>query len=296
MNKQYKPIVMKSFFFLSLSFVLVIFSSCEIKRSPGHDFSSSDSTSISGLTGDSIKLVKTASINFKVRDVDQSARAVSALVQKLGGMVFDQSLQSNEQNSREIRLSQDSLMIISAITPHADVTVRVPVANLETFMFGVSDLGYYTGSSNLHIDDRSLLYLQNALKQKARTKILSRAGSKKDSAISATAIKVNDEAIDQQIANRSIDADVNYSLVTLSFFQNPVVRKETTANYLISEYQLPFSTRLADAMRAGWQHFLDFLLALAHLWMFIVVTIAVLLGYRYFRQKEKPAGDTQARS
>lgn len=287
---------MKSFFVLSLSFVLLIFSSCQIKRSPNNNLSLNDSTSVSGFTGDTVKLVKTANINFKVMDVNQSARAVSALVQKLGGMVFDQSLQSNEQDSREIRLSQDSLMIISAVTPHADVTVRVPSANLETFMFGVSDLGYYTGSSNLHIDDKSLLYLQNALKLKARTKILSHTSGKKDSAISTTALEVNDEAIDQQIANRSIDADVNYSLVTLSFFQNPVVRKEIIANYFISEYQLPFSTRFGDALRAGWQHFLEFLLLLAHLWMFIIITIAILIGYRYFHQKEKQAATIKAGS
>lgn len=45
----------------------------------------SDSTSASGLTGDSVKLVKTAGINFKVKDVEKSTRTVSGLAGNLEG-------------------------------------------------------------------------------------------------------------------------------------------------------------------------------------------------------------------
>jgi hypothetical protein len=48
----------------------------------------SDTTSVSGLTGDSVKFVKTAAINFKVKDVEQSIREISNLSRKYGGMLI----------------------------------------------------------------------------------------------------------------------------------------------------------------------------------------------------------------
>ncbi|HEY1112647.1 MAG TPA: hypothetical protein VGE66_03770, partial [Chitinophagaceae bacterium] len=83
------------------------------------------------------------------------------------------------------------------------------------------------------------------------------------------------------------------SSVDLSLFQNPVVRKEVIANYVISDYQLPFGQRVSNALRDGWQAFLAFVLVLAHLWMFIVLAIAGLLLYRYWLQKRRLAGVRQ---
>jgi len=45
-------------------------------------YSTTDSTSITGLAGDVLKLVKTASINIKVKAVEQSVRDVAVLAQK----------------------------------------------------------------------------------------------------------------------------------------------------------------------------------------------------------------------
>lgn len=93
--------------------------------------------------------------------------------------------------------------------------------------------------------------------------------------------------VNQEIANRAIDAGVNYSTVSLSLFQNPLVRKEVIANYIISDYQLPFGQRLQQAASNGWQYFLGFLLTLVHFWMFILLGILCYFGYRHFIQKKR---------
>lgn len=291
MNK-YKPAFMKPSRLALLLGVLAFLFSCQNNRNQKdvEEFSRalSDSTSVTGLTGDSVKLVKTAATNVKVKDVAQSLRAVSALTQKLGGMLTLQNMEAVEQGRKELKLSQDSLLVLTAVTLRADITARVPAEALEAFLFGVADLGYLTQSSHLQVDDKSLLYLENALRQKSRVEVLSLPSAKpKSSASTLRTIAVRDEAIAQHMANRAIDAEVNYSTVNLNLYQNAIIRREVIANPYLDSYNLSVWKRLSDAFENGWAFFLNFLVALAHLWMFLLVGVLALVWYRYWQGKRK---------
>lgn len=286
--KGYKPIDMKPLSALLTIFLFVFLLGCSNGENANTIAALNDSTSVTGLTGDSVKLVKTACIHFKVKDAEQSTRAISALAQKFGGLIYNQNIESIEGSRNELKISDDSLMVISTFTPQADITVRIPSENLEEFMFRVADIGYFISSSKMHIDDKSLWYLENLLKQKNRTDVLSKpTGDKRKTLTAHQTIVVKDDVIDQQINNRTVDADVKYSTVNLSLFQNPIVRKEIIVNYVISDYQLPFGQRFSNAIKDGWQYFLVFAIALTHLWMFILLAIAIVLTYKYLHQKRK---------
>lgn len=246
----------------------------------------SDSTSITGLTGDSVKLVKTASIDIKVNDVEKAAWGVSALAGQLGGMIYHQNLEAIEGERKELMLSHDSLLVVTAYTPHADLSVRVPSEQLEIFLHNMADMGYFTQSSQLHIEDKSLDYLENTLKQENRQQALLKAGRSNKAVGLMPTINVKDAMIEQGITNRAIDADVAYSLVHISLFQNCLVRKEKIANYLLSGYELPFQNRLLNAIGDGWEFFLSFLLFLAHLWVFLLVAGILWISYRYVQSRK----------
>lgn len=247
----------------------------------------SDSASITGLAGDAVKLVKTVDINVKVKEVEQSTRAISALAQKHNGMVYYQNFRSIEGRSKELKVSDDSLLVISTVTPQANITARVPSQHLEAFMIDASNLGYFTGNAQLQIDDKSLLYLENSLKQKNRESVLYNSSKRKaDSITNLQTIQVGDEAIQKLIANKTIDADAAYGTVTLNLYQNALVRKEMIANYVISDYNLPFTERLSNALESGWDTFLNFLVAVSHLWMFILFALLIYCGYRIWQQRK----------
>jgi hypothetical protein len=103
-------------------------------------------------------------------------------------------------------------------------------------------------------------------------------------------IRAKDEAVEQEIANRGIDADADFSVVRLSLFQSPLVRKEIISNYTISSYQLPFSQRIGNSLRDGWQYFLAFVLVLADLWVFLLLGVAAFICYRYLQTKRGSKG------
>ena len=289
MNKD-KPSYMKPSRLAPLLGVLALLFSCENSRNQkdAEEFSRalSDSTSVTGLTGDSVKLVKTAATNVKVKDVAQSLREVSALTQKLGGMLTLQNMEAVEQGKKEFRLSADSLLVFTAVVPRADITARVPSEALEAFLFAVADLGYLTQSSHLQVDDKSLLYLENALRQKSRAEVLSQPSAKPQSSASTLrTIAVRDEAIAQHMANRAIDAEVNYSTVNLNLYQNAIIRREVIANPYLDSYNLSFWKQLGDALENGWVFFLNFLVALAHLWMFLLSGVIIYTIYKCRVQK-----------
>ncbi|HWJ27337.1 MAG TPA: DUF4349 domain-containing protein [Flavisolibacter sp.] len=283
---------MKSLIVLPAILLFIFLSGCENNSKETLSSTSlSDSTSVSGLSGDSVKLVKTAGINFKVKDVVQAVKSISDLTKKYGGMIYDQNIESSEGGRNELKVSADSLLVITAVTPQANVTARIPSDSLEAFIYNVANLGYFTGSNRMHIDDKSLDYLENALKQKNREDVLSRRGFRNNKLYPGLAtIEVKDQQIEQRISNTKIDADVRYSTVDIGLFQNAVVRKEMIANYLIAGYQLSFEQRFSNACKDGWQYFLSFMIVVVQLWPFIIAALGTFIIYRYMQQKRRPEG------
>lgn len=263
---------------------LVVAAGCNTNSNEHDIVSLSDTTSVSGLTGDSVKLVKKANIECKVKDAHQSARAVSQLAQSAGALITHQSISANEEGRQELKLSNDSVMVVSSFYTRADITVRVPVENLENFLYSVADLATFVPNSAMDIDDRSLSYLALQLKQKNHEQVLSTVHTVKPKD-AYDFIDEKDETIDQQIARRQIDADARYSTVQLNLVQNPIVRKEVIANTDLSNYRLPFGKSMGQALYNGWTYFLDVLVVLANLWPFILIALAVWLGIRMYRRR-----------
>lgn len=251
-------------------------------------FNTSDTTSGSGSAKDVARLIKTAAINIKVKNAEESARAISNLTKRSGGMVFHRKIESTEENHKELSITTDSILSIKVFSPHAEMKVRVPSANLGEFLFNISDLGYFTADSRLDIEDKTLNYLENRLKQENRLSALSNASIKTNKVSTVlNSIVIRDEAIAQNIANKNIEADVAYSVVDIALYQNPIVKKEIMANNNIGNIDLPLGKRLASAMDEGLQYFISIVLVILHLWVFILIGLMFVFGYRYSRGGKK---------
>jgi len=137
------------------------------------------------------------------------------------------------------------------------------------------------------VDDKSLQYMESDLKQKSRAKILG------DVALTKTDIKgieqlisQHDDLINKNIANKQINADTRFSTVQLSLSQNPLINKEKMINNNLECYQIPTAKRFNDAFLSGWVYFMDMIIALMHLWMFIVAAFVIWLTYRLYKRKK----------
>jgi hypothetical protein len=232
------------------------------------------------------KLVKTADIRFKVKNVQQTGDAIAALTAKINGMVMHHQMQANIEKSEDIRISNDSVKRVSAFSTTADMTVRVPSDKLEDYMTEVAHMGMYVTMRKMDIEDRTLDYLSEKLKLKNRQELV--AQQKQGKVIIKNPVNVmllKDDMVDQQIGTMRTDAEVKYSTITLSFYQSNTIVQETIANDDPSAYQLPFFKRLAIAMNNGWVLFIEIMLGLANIWVFIMLSVVLWMLYRYYKRK-----------
>ncbi|ASU32790.1 DUF4349 domain-containing protein [Mucilaginibacter xinganensis] len=241
----------------------------------------SDSTTQSGD-----KLVKTAEMRLKVKNVQQTSEFITALTSKYRGLIVHQQLTSSDQRSTDVTTGNDSVMRVTAFTTTANITVKVPSEKLEEFMNDISHTGIYLNNRRMDISDKSLEYLSARLKLQNRNELVSQ--QKKGKVIiknPANVLLLKDEMVDQQIGNRQIDDEVKNSIVVLSFYQSNTIYKETIANDNPAAYNLPFLKRLANALVSGWLLFEELLLGLANLWALILMGTSICISIKYYKKK-----------
>jgi len=232
------------------------------------------------------KLVKTADINIKVKDVRQTGETIATLTKQYGGMVMHHQVQSTPGSTTDVHISNDSTMRIAAYSTTGDMTVRVPSDKLEEFMTKVGHMGIYINVSRMDIEDKSLDYLAAQLKLKDRQELVSQQRSGKIKIKNPTdVLLLKDDMIDQRIENLRTDAAVKFSVISLNFYQSDAILKEIIANDDPSAYNIPLFQRLGLAFSNGWAIFVDVLIGLTNIWAFILVGLVVWRTIVYYKRR-----------
>ena len=277
---------MKTKFFIPLA-GLVLFCTCKGKNNYEIKSISVDSLSKDMADTSQAKLVKTAAIDFKVKNVQQTATRVTALTEGMGGMVTHQQMGTSPERTQDVSVSRDSVMRVISFSTAADITVKVPSIKLEKFMDSVATMGIYVTSRNLDISDKSLDYLSLRLKLKSRVDLVDR--QKKGKVVikdPSRVLDLQDDMVDQQISNRQIDEAVKNSVITLHFYQSNTINKELIANDDPSAYNLPFFKRLGLAVANGVDIFADVVIGLANIWLFILLGVIGWMLISYYKNKK----------
>jgi len=252
---------------------------CACKGKGGYEVINNSSSADTVSRADSAtgpKLVKIADMHFKVKNVQQTSEHIASLVTGYNGMVIHHKMGSTPERSQDIRISNDSVMRVTSISTSADMTVKIPSAKLEEFMNQVAHMGIYVNNRGMDITDKSLDYLSSQLKLKNRNELVSQ--QKRGKIIiknPANVLALKDDQVDEQISNRGIDDAVKNSVVSLSFYESNTINKEIIANDDPSAYNLPFFKRLVMAMANGWGIFVDVVIGIANLWVFILAGIGI---------------------
>jgi len=233
------------------------------------------------------KLIKTAAMNFKVKNVQRACEDVSALTMSYHGMVMHHAMQSAVQRSYDNPISRDSVIHVSSYNTTADMTVRVPADRMDEFMNTVGKMAIYINTRNMDIEDKTLDYMASNLKVQSRSEIIAQQKTnniKIKSAESVMALK--DDLIDQKINNRRIDYETKYSTISLSFYQTNTVAREVVVNDDPSSFRVPFFTQLRNSLANGWLGFNDFVIFLANIWVLFVFVGVVWYSYFLYKRRQ----------
>jgi hypothetical protein len=232
-------------------------------------------------------LVKTAGMQFKVKNVQAAAEKISKLVTNKNGMVMHHNMKSEIVSSREIKLSDDSVKKLTVFNTNADMTVKVPSDFIEAFMDSVNHLSTYVDTRSMDIEDRTIDYAAEVLKTDNRERSVKLREKIKPTHKGADSIlSIADNIVDRKISNLRTEQAVAYSTVTLNLYENNVVKAEIVANEDLSSYNLPVLKRIGLALSTGWFYFSELVIGLLHLWPFLIIVGAGAYGLLVYRKKK----------
>lgn len=237
---------------------------------------------------DSVKLVKTADMRFKVKNVQHAAEQISKLTEVCGGMVMHHNMQSNVISNQDILLGNDSLKKLTVYNTTADLVLKIPADVIEPFMDSLNHLGLFVENRKMDVEDRTLDYLSEKLKAKNRESSVSlRSKMKMTTKVADSILALKDNVVDRKISNLRTNEAARFTTLSLSLYQSNTVSKEIVASDDLSTYNSSVWIRIGLALSRGWFYFSEVLVGILHLWAFILVGLAIWLGISMYRRKKK---------
>jgi hypothetical protein len=233
------------------------------------------------------KIIKTADMRFRVKDVQKTKEQLSQTIKSQGGAVAEFSIESAIQETDKVKLSADSLKEITSYRTEGYLIAKVPSEKLDEFTSTIARMAVFVNSSSMKMDDQSIAYLANKMKAQNRVNAsnqIIKIPLKKTGNVE-TALALNDDYVDKKLDNLSIDARVKYSTITLNFYQDNTVKTMVIANDSLSDYRPAFASRLWINIVNGWAMFMELILALSNLWMLFVLGIAGYFVFKFYRVK-----------
>lgn len=269
-------------------FTIALFS-CNANKESKMD--NSDSTSANLETTDSLlseKIIKTADMRFRVKDVQNTKEKLSSAIKAEGGTVAEFTVQSNIQQTEKVKYSADSLLELTSYRTEGLIIAKVPSEKLDEFTNKVAKMAVFVDQQSLKMDDQSIVYLSNKLKNQNKVEAvdqLNRHANKKSNNVE-TSLSLKDDYVDKKIENLMIDNKVQYSTITLNFYQDNTVKSILVGNDDLYSYRPNFFTRLGLSFQNGWYIFKEFILVAMNLWVWILIGVAAYFSFKYYRKRK----------
>jgi len=257
----------------------------------------SSSAAVENPNDTSRKMIRTADIKFKVKDVINATYNIENIVVKHDGFVENTNLTSQIDNTQETCIKEDSALVTIYYSVINTFVLRVPNTKLDTVLKEIAQFVDFMDYRIINAKDVTLDLLSKRLEKNR----LERYDSRMMNAIDNKGKRLNDvtdaednllqkqrQADEAKLANLQILDRIQFSTITLSLYQNQSIKYETIAKEKkIKSYSTPFGIRFVDAMKFGWTIIKEIFLFLVNLWAIILIAGSVFLGVKYFRKKKR---------
>jgi len=241
------------------------------------------------------KMIRTADIKFKVKDVIKTTYNIEDIVVKHNGFVENTNLTSQIDRTKETTVKEDSTLLTIYYTVINTVVLRVPNTQLDTTLKEIAQFVEFMDYRNISAKDVTLDLLSKKLEQNR----LARYDSRMKNAIDNKGKRLDDvsnaeenifnkqtQADEAKLANLQILDKIKFSTITLSLYQNQSIKYEVIAKEKeIKPYSTPFSDRFIDALKFGWSIIVEICLFIVNIWTLILAGVLVFFGVKYFKKR-----------
>jgi uncharacterized protein DUF4349 len=241
------------------------------------------------------KFVRTADLQFKVKNVAKSTYEIENVTNRFGGFVTYTNLQSHVNEKEETRVSQDSILETTKFTVENDITIRVPNTKLDTLLKSIAKEIDFLDSRLIKADDVTLQLLSNKMAQKRSSstenrieKAIDDKGKKLNGIIDAeenlvTKKEQNDNA---KLSNLSLNDQINFSTVSIKLYQREAIKHELYASEKsINKYRPHLGLQIWDSLKTGWFMLESIIAFVIQLWALFLIAILGYLGYTKLYKK-----------
>jgi len=241
------------------------------------------------------KMIRTANIKFKVKDVIKATYIIENIVVTHDGFVANTNLTSQINNTNEIPVKEDSTLLATYYSVVNTLVLRVPNVQLDTTLKEIAQLVEFMDYRIIDAKDVSLDLLSKKLEQNR----LANYDSRMTNAINNKGKRLSDvndaensllekqaQADEAKLANLQILDSIKYSTINLLLYQNQSIKYEVIAKEkTIIPYSIPFGTRFIEALKFGWTIIVEFFLFLINGWSIILIAVLIFFGVKYFRKR-----------
>lgn len=239
------------------------------------------------ITDERRKMMKNADVKMRVAEVQKATISLERATASMGGLVMQSDLVSRETRAeKELPYTADSLKRVRVYETSSLLKVKVPAIYLDSFLNLVAAEAQFIDSRNILVEDASLQYLNNELKQQvnAGTESMDKATAlsrKTSEALEVARTEENLAAakIDKKIDNLNIRDRVRYASVSIAIVQPERVDVVTVAD-VSQQMEAGWGTQFLNALGLGWSFLKIVLIGLVHIWPLWLFSLLVLLVFR----------------
>lgn len=221
---------------------------------------------------DDTKIIKTADIEFATRDMDATYLRVRKAIAATGGNLQDDNTGKSYNQV------------------YRNLVIRVPSANFETLVDSIGQGVDYFDTKRISRRDvgEEFVDLQARLKAKRKLEerylqLLSKAKNVKEMLeIERELASIREEIEAKQGRLNYLQSQVSMSTISLRFY------KETVE----AQAQVSFGSKIANALKGGWNGLLTFFIGVLYLWPFLLVVGLVFFIIRSYLKRSKRSANS----
>ena len=241
------------------------------------------------------KMIRTANIRFKVKDVINATYAIENIIIKHNGFVENTNLTNQINYTRETLIKEDSACVTTYYTLYNTLVLRVPNTKLDTTLKEIAQFVDFMDYRIIDAKNVTLDLLSRKLKQIRLARYDSRMknaiddkGKRLDDVSNAedNLLRKQEQADEAKLENLQTLDQIKYSTITLFLYQNQSIKYEVVAKEKkIEPYTTSFGARFVDALKCGWAIILEICLFVTSAWSIILMGVLVFWGVMYFRKR-----------
>ena len=234
------------------------------------------------------KFVRKADVNMEVSDVYQATIYIENTLKEMGGFVTLSNYHSEVLEEKVFPESDEKSMLVREYITKNQMQVRVPTEKLSDFLKQLNDKNIFLRERIITAEDVSTNIKMAELEKQRMAKHKAQLSQQANTIKNAEAVNENErEFIYQKINDLNLADELKYSTVEiyLSEPKSKISQVEIpNTKSLKNKYHGGFGYSIKEAFANGFYGFQQFLILVAHAWMFI---LAGILGIFVWKNRKK---------